>query len=150
MYITWLHLEPILPLFGVFPTGYTNSRREARTSGTPGAGDTAIVPTGTVNMPLDTQFTSNTIEVASAALNFVGDQSISFNALGPTVDQATTITSQTTGVTTAETTTLNSAGNFINAGTILADGPPGSAFTLNISGTPLAGPSSLATSSIRT
>ena len=63
----------------------------------------------------------------------------------PSIDDKSEITSDVqsagsfTGNTTAERSLLGSAGYFVNEGTIAADGPTGSSFTLAITGTTVSG-----------
>jgi T5SS/PEP-CTERM-associated repeat protein len=96
-------------------------------TGVPGPGDTAIVPSGDVQLALDTALKGNTVEVGSATLGFIGDQLLNFGT--PTVDQNTLISNDVGSVVT---TVLDSAGTFVNQGSILANGTVGSAFTINI------------------
>src|SRR5262245_35093841 len=81
-------------------------------TGVPDVGDTAIVTAGDVLFPLDTQLTSNTIEVGGATLSFTGDSLLNFGA--PTLDQNSLITNTVTSVVTATDTVLDSAGTFVN------------------------------------
>ena len=110
--------------------------------GMPQAGDTAIDAGGTIDFVADAlQATGNTIDVggtAGLAALFVAG-STQTNATTPTLDASSVITSAVPGNTTAETTLLSGAGVFVNEGTILADGPAGSSFTIAISGTTING-----------
>jgi T5SS/PEP-CTERM-associated repeat protein len=130
-------------------TGPANSRMNwtltsgpGNFSGYPGAGDTEIVTAGTVEARLDAQFTDNTIDLggtggAAAALSVTGDNGISFS--NPTFDTGTVLTSAVPGETSAATSVLDANGTFVNDGTILADGPAGSQFTMNIAADTLSG-----------
>ena len=107
----------------------------------PQAGDTAIVAGGTVDTGFDPNLQGNFVEIGGvsgtvAVFNTAGDSGTTFTS--PTFDAATTITSKVSGHVTAEATVLNLLGTTINAGTIVADGPTGSIFTVNI-GTAAAG-----------
>src|SRR5580658_5492651 len=80
-------------------TGPANSRMNwtltsgpGNFNGYPDAGDREIVTSGTVEAPLDAQFTGNTIDLggtggAVAALSLIGDGGISFS--NPTFDAGT-------------------------------------------------------------
>src|SRR6185437_12998077 len=74
-----------------------------------------------------------TIEVGGtagpAAVQFPGGL---FSYAVPTIGQTSLITSAVTGQTTAEQTELLAQGVFVNQGTILADGPVGSTFTVEV------------------
>jgi T5SS/PEP-CTERM-associated repeat protein len=78
-----------------------------------------------------------------------GNSPISFQS--PSIDNNSEITSDVqsagtfTGNTTAEQTLLGSAGYFVNEGTIDADGPAGSSFTLAITGTTVIGTNDIGT-----
>ena len=110
-------------------------------NGFPAAGDVSINRTGMVLLPLDTSLVANTLEIggtaAAAGLTSTGDARIDF--ANPTFDAATVVTSAVPGNTTAETTVLDAFGVTVNQGTILADGPAGSTFTLAIAGTTVNG-----------
>jgi len=109
--------------------------------GYPQAGDTAINAGGTVLTALDTQFNSNIIELggtaAIAALSMMGDSGMNF--ANPTFAGTTVLSSSVAGNSTAESSVLDAAGSLVNKGTILADGPAGSSFTIAISGTTING-----------
>jgi T5SS/PEP-CTERM-associated repeat protein len=101
----------------------------------PQAGDTAIVSDGTVLVGSDPSFEGNTIEIggtagAQVALVVSGDASTTFAT--PSADSATLITTAVPGQTTPEIAALDTSGIFINDGTILADGPVGSALTITV------------------
>lgn len=108
--------------------------------GFPQSGDTGIDPAGTIVLP-DATFQNNTLVLGGtlnpAVLSFSGDNSVSLS--NPTLDNNSSITSAVPGNSTAETSVINAAGVFINDGTINADGPAGSNFTIAISGTTLNG-----------
>jgi len=103
-------------------------------NGYPAAGDTAIVPSGTVVGATDQQLTANTIEAggttAVTAFIFTGDSLIT--EANPTFDSATLVDMSVPGQDTAEQVLVDSIGTFVNQGTIEANGPTGSAFTLNV------------------
>jgi fibronectin-binding autotransporter adhesin len=104
-------------------------------TGGPGAGDTAIIPSGTVVAQQDAQLHSNTVEIggtagATAAISFTGDALL--NAATPTVDSGAVFDMLVPGQTTAESALLLSAGTFINQGSIIADGVAGSSFTVDV------------------
>ncbi len=64
-----------------------------------------------------------------AAVQFPGGL---FSYAVPTIGQTSVITSAVTGQTTAEQTELLAQGAFVNQGTILANGPVGSTFTVEV------------------
>lgn len=103
-------------------------------AGPPGPGDTALVTSGTVWLPLDATLNGNTVEVAgtagAAGLLFSGDAAL--NLTTPTIDQATTVESLVQGQIAAGATVLDTLGTFINGGTIEANGPKGSTFTIDV------------------
>ncbi len=87
------------------------------------------------------QVIGGTIEVGGTAgpavVQFPGGV---FSYAVPTIGQTSTITSAVTGQTTQEQSELLAQGVFVNQGTILADGPVGSTFTLAVqTGTSAAG-----------
>ncbi len=97
--------------------------------------DMVVVTDGTVDTGLDLQLVGNTIAVAGtggtvAAISFAGDSTIT--AANPTFDSNSVITNSVSGQTTPGTTVLDAAGRVINQGSIIADGPAGSSFTLNV------------------
>ncbi|MBS0641893.1 MAG: hypothetical protein JSS43_18675, partial [Proteobacteria bacterium] len=99
-----------------------------------------IVPSGTVIGALDLQLIGNTVDVGStvgpaAALVFSGDAGI--NVLQPSLDPATVVQTAVPGQAGAEAAVLWANGYFANAGTIRANGPAGSALTVNINSTSL-------------
>ena len=105
-------------------------------AGPPGTLDTAIVTVGTVLMKNDATLTGNTVEIAgtggtAAAVVFQGDGSITLG--NPTVDGNSVIESLVQGQSAAGATVLDSLGTFINTGTIEANGPDGSSFTIDVS-----------------
>src|SRR5579863_9903734 len=110
-------------------------------NGFPASGDVVIDRSGMILLPLDASLADNTLQIGgtatAAGLTGIGDAGSDFT--NPTFDAATVVTSAVPGSTTAETTLLNEAGVSVNEGTILADGPAGSAFTLAISSTTLSG-----------
>jgi hypothetical protein len=109
---------------------------------TPQSGDSAINAGGTILFGTNTQLTSNTIYLGGtagtvAALSGVGDSSTTF--MSPSLDQNSAITSAMPTVGTfvgntsaAETSLLDAPGMFINEGSIIANGPAGSSFTIAI------------------
>ncbi len=104
----------------------------------PVSGDTAIIPDGTVDGGVDPSLVGNTIEVGGtsgtvAALSVSGDAFTNFAT--PSADAATLIDSAVPGHSTAETSVLNAGGVTVNEGTILANGPAGSVFTINVAPT---------------
>ena len=109
--------------------------------GYPQADDTAINAGGMVLTALDTQFSGDTIELGGtaevAALSIVGDSGMDLS--NPTFTGTTVLSSAVPGNTTAETSVIDAAGTFVNQGTIIADGPAGSSFTIAITGTTLGG-----------
>ena len=76
----------------------------------------------------------STIDIAgmgsAAVLDLIGDTAITY--ANPTVDAAGLIASRVAGQTGAVATVVNAVGRFVNQGTVLADGPAGSTFTLNV------------------
>ena len=109
--------------------------------GYPRAGDTAIVPFGTVSLSPDSHLKAARIEAGATAgaavLAFSGDTAV--NYARPTLDQESTIASQVQGQSAAGTTVLDATGLFVNQGTIAADGPAGSSFTIDIAGSAASG-----------
>ena len=105
-------------------------------NGTPSSGDTALVDTGTVDISTDSTFHGNTVELGqgataawSATLAFTGSTAgITFS--NPTVDPGSIITTGPAGA--AGSATIDSAGSFINQGSIVANDPFGGTFTVNI------------------
>ena len=112
-------------------TGSTDIATNWTPNGQPNSGDTAIALSGDLLLPVDAQLNSNRLEGSNVTLTFVGDLSTNFGF--PTTDPTTVITNQVSGVATPETTVLDSAGVFVNQGSIIADGPAGSTLTVNIS-----------------
>ncbi|MGH7154473.1 MAG: hypothetical protein ACREF3_11155, partial [Acetobacteraceae bacterium] len=95
-----------------------------------------VINTGTTTEPNDTQLNNQTIELgstagAAATLVFSGDSGITFSS--PTLNQTSVIDSAVPGQTTPEQSVLLALGTFINQGSILANGPAGSTFTLQVS-----------------
>ena len=102
---------------------------------TPTAGDTAIITSGTVLMPLDATFVANTVELGGtggtvAGLQFQGDAAISLS--NPSLDGNTLVESLVQGQTTAAQSLLDTLGTFVNQGTIAANGAAGSSFTIDV------------------
>ncbi|HVC62472.1 MAG TPA: Hint domain-containing protein [Acetobacteraceae bacterium] len=114
--------------------------------GYPQPGDTAIDAGGTI-LASDPGFTSSTLELGGtaslAALAVTGGSATS--PTNPSLDGNSLLTSNVAaaggfaGNATPETSLLSAAGIFINDGTIAADGPVGSSFTIAIAGTTLNG-----------
>jgi len=102
--------------------------------GYPQAGDTAIDTSGTVLTPPGTQFSSNMFELGGTAgaaiLSTTGDNET--DLVNPTFTGTTVLSSAVPGNSTAETSVLDAAGTFVNEGTIVADGPAGSNFTITV------------------
>ena len=119
------------------PANWTLTSGGGNSTNAPQPGDTAIVPSGDVLVGANPNLFSNTIEVASATLDFSGDLDTNFSS--PSLDPNSVITTQVAGVSTPETTVLNSAGAFVNQGSILATGPAGSTTTIAISGSTVNG-----------
>jgi hypothetical protein len=102
-------------------------------------GDQVINPGGTILFGGNVNLNNNTLHVGgtsvAAALVMNGDtNNTSFNpsAGNPSLDQTSVIDSAVPGNTTAETTQIYANGYMINEGSILADGPAGSQFSLII------------------
>ncbi|MGA3400036.1 MAG: hypothetical protein ABSC95_12520, partial [Acetobacteraceae bacterium] len=107
-----------------------------------GGGDSAIDAGGSIFFGNeDFQTSNNTIDLGGtagvAALFTVSDTGTS--AQYPSLNGTSLLTNVVPGNTTAETSLLSAAGIFVNEGTILADGPTGSSFTIAISGTTING-----------
>ncbi|MDE2580414.1 MAG: Hint domain-containing protein, partial [Rhodospirillales bacterium] len=115
-------------------SNWTLQSGASTTAGYPVAGDTAIVPVGTVLIPQDAQFISNTIEVGGtasvAAAVLSGDTAVTW--VNPSVDSNSVIESANTAQSTASQTLLDITGRFVNQGSILANGAPGSSFTIDL------------------
>ena len=104
-------------------------------SGTPQAGDIAIITGGTVLTDFGSQLNGNTVEIGGtggtvAAFSFSGGPTLDLSV--PTLDDATVLTNAIPGQTDPGTTVLDASGVFINEGKIVADGPAGSSFTINV------------------
>ena len=104
-------------------------------NGTPGPGDSAIVTSGTVLGGSNTQINNATLYLGgtsgiTAAFVTGGDSIVNF--MTPTLDFTTVLTSAVPGASTAESSLLVAAGRFINQGTIDANGPAGSTFTIQV------------------
>ncbi len=109
--------------------------------GPPQTGDTAILSDGGTILLGDTPFVANTLLFGNGLLDLVGDGQA--NLARPSVDQASLITTNT-GTNVAQSSTIDATGNFVNEGTILANGANGSTLTVNvgtavINGTTVAG-----------
>jgi T5SS/PEP-CTERM-associated repeat protein len=100
----------------------------------PTSGDTAIIPGGTVTAETDPNLNGNIVEIGGTAGPavgiFPGDQAMTF--ADPTFDALTLVDNNVPGQTTAEQSILSLPGIAINEGTILADGPTGSTFTIEL------------------
>ena len=98
------------------------------------SGSTTIVTSGTVSLALDQTLNASTIDLAgtagAAGLSFTGDAAIGLSL--PSIGPASVVQSAVPGQNSAGTTVLTTNGDFLNQGTILANGPTGSTFTLNI------------------
>ena len=108
----------------------------------PQAGDTAIDATGIVLLPPNANLIGNTLEIGGTAGTITGlfeTGNTATSLANPTFAGSTVVTSAVPGDTAAETTLLSEAGVSVNEGTILADGPAGSTFTIAISATTLNG-----------
>ena len=93
-----------------------------------------VINSGTTVTALDATLNASTIDISgigsAATVGFIGDAAITL--ANPSVDATSLIASLTPGQTAAGTTVMNMVGEFVNQGTILANGPAGSTFTLNI------------------
>ena len=111
--------------------------------GSPGSGDTAINAGGTILGGGQFQLTGNTIELGGtaglAALVVGGGGGTAASLSNPSLDGTTVIGSAVPGNATAETSLLSEAGTFVNQGTIEADGPAGSSFTIAVAATTVNG-----------
>lgn len=105
-------------------------------NGIPGPGDTGILTNGGTILLSNSQLNSNTLKLGNGLLVFAGDTSDTFGA--PTFDSLTLLTTNTGG-SVAQSSTIDATGNFVNAGTILADGAAGSSLTINIGTTVING-----------
>ena len=100
------------------------------------AGDQVSITAGTSVTPLDATLNGSTIDIAgsgangTATLDFSGDSAIT--PLTPSVDGQSTISNLVPSQSGAGVTVLNTAGNFVNQGSILANGPAGSSFTIDV------------------
>ncbi len=95
----------------------------APSGGPPGSGGTEIANFGTLDFT-DHQFSANRLKLNGGTLQVFNDTTVpatsSFNA-------STTLIGDATG-----TAALDIFGSFVNQGTILADGPSGSTFTIDV------------------
>jgi hypothetical protein len=98
-------------------------------AGHPRAGDTGILTDGGTILFGNGQLNSNTLVLGNGLLVFAGDTRDTIG--GPPADSLTLITT-TTGPSLAQSSMIDALGNFVNAGTILADGPKGSTVTINV------------------
>ncbi|HET6306907.1 MAG TPA: Hint domain-containing protein [Rhodopila sp.] len=107
----------------------------------PGSGSSAIFNGGTVLLD-DAALQANTVYLDGGTLVFLGDGGTSVQ-WAPTLDQASTITTDAAEAETVsgapQNATIDAFGNFINEGTIDADGPAGSTLTIDIAGTTING-----------
>lgn len=103
------------------------------TGGFPQSGDTAITAGGTLLFG-DASLSSNTIEAGgtAGAVAVISSNNTVTNYGTPALDGTSVLNSAVPGHSTAETTVLNAAGSFINDGRIIADGPAGSVFIINV------------------
>ncbi len=121
-------------------------------AGSPNAGDSVIFNAGTLDL-FGPNLKTNTIYVTGGTLAFYGDANTvvqnnnnnnqSNGRSGPTMDQASAIVTNAAVVETVagtpQTATIDTFGNFIGQGSIIANGPVGSAMTIAIAGTTLNG-----------
>ena len=119
-------------------SNWTLTSGTGNTDQQPTADDTAIVADGTVVTGLELKLEGNTIDIGgtagiAAALIASGDTFINFGT--PSADGTTVIASAVPGHTSPEVSVLDAGGVFVNEGTILADGPAGSVFTINVAPT---------------
>ena len=115
----------------------------------PASGDSVIINAGTIVL-LDAGLQSNTLFLGGGTLQFYGDSGTSGGFIAnsntfssPTLDRNSVITTNVaaaeTTPTSPQTATLDLFGNFVNNGTIAANGVAGSSLTLAIAGTTIAG-----------
>lgn len=108
--------------------------------GYPGPDDTAIDAGGPI-LATDLDLVGNTLHLggtaAVAALITAGDTATSVTR--PSIDSRTLIDSAVPGDFSPETSLIGAGGMFVNAGTIDADGPAGSQFTIAVAGTTIGG-----------
>ena len=115
------------------PSNWTLVGGPGNVPGTPQAGDTAIVTTGTAVMPFDGTLSGETVLIGGttgAEIDFSGDTARTAGA--PSMDGSTVMSSAVPGAASPLSTVLNAAGTFFNDGAILANGPAGSTFTVNV------------------
>lgn len=101
----------------------------------------SVISSGTFTVPFDTTLTSP-MAVGSTAgpagtISFSGDAAVT--PADPSIASIVLVDAQVPGQTTAEQSRLTASGIFLNAGTIAADGPTGSTFTLDAQAGTLAG-----------
>jgi T5SS/PEP-CTERM-associated repeat protein len=99
-------------------------------AGPPGPNDSAIVTSGTVLGGNNTQLNNNTLYIGSAAFIVSGDTSVIYQF--PSFDDQTVLTSAVPSASSAESSLLVATDRFVNQGTIDADGPAGSTFTIQV------------------
>lgn len=115
----------------------------------PNSGDSVIVNAGTIVLQ-DAGLQSNTLFLGGGTLQFYGGSGTSGGFIAntsayssPTLDWNSVITTNVAAAGTTpgspQTATLDLFGNFINDGTIAANGVAGSSLTLAIAGTTIAG-----------
>ena len=98
-------------------------------NGTPGPNDTAILTDGGTILLSDPVFQNNVFSLGLGELAFTGDSLV--NSGTPSLDATSLITTNVGGAG-VQASTIEANGNFINAGTILADGAAGSTLTLDV------------------
>ena len=116
--------------------GNGNDPTEWTPTGNPQAGDTGILTDGGTILIGNGQLNSNTLILGSGLLVFAGDTQDTIGS--PTLDNLTLLTTNT-GTGVAQSSTIDALGNFVNAGTILADGVAGSSLTINVGTTVING-----------
>src|ERR1035438_1052881 len=110
-------------------TGASTIAADWSPNGSPAAGDTAILTNGGTILLGDGQFQANTWSLGTGLLLFAGNSLVTLGA--PDVDAASLITTNT-GSFFGQASTIDAFGNFVNEGTILADGATGSSLTINV------------------
>ena len=105
-------------------------------TGSPQAGDTGIITDNGTILLGDGILQANTIFEGNGLLVFTGDSLVNHGT--PSLDSATLITTAA-GLVVAQSSTIDANGNFVNEGSILADGAAGSSLTINIGATVLNG-----------
>jgi len=104
--------------------------------GPPGPGAAEIIAASGTVLEGDGLLRSNTVILDGDRMTFTGDSLVTSG--NPSIDAASLITT-TTVPNSLSASTIDALGNFVNQGTILADGAAGSSLTINVGTTVING-----------